>query len=83
MGSATYDQHVGFNHVTGQITHHIASDVDAERDHLFENLQQTGELADVNSVDGFHKIPTGHNGGGDKWFTDGRLLSGTIKPTLP
>src|SRR5262245_43405077 len=35
-GGATYDQRVGLSHTTGQITHHIAGDVDVERDHLFE-----------------------------------------------
>jgi len=79
MGSATYDKHVGLSHTTGQITHHIAADVDAERDHLFENLKQTGELADVQTIDGFHNVREGRNGGGDPWHTDGRLFAGTVE----
>ena len=47
IGSATYDERVGLSHTTGQITHHIAADVDAERDHLFDDLKKTGDLADV------------------------------------
>jgi hypothetical protein len=43
VGSATYDQRVGLSHTTGQITHHIAADVDAERDHLMGTLEQTGD----------------------------------------
>jgi hypothetical protein len=78
FGSATYDTHVGISHTTGQITHHIAADVDVERDHLFENLTQTGELADVQSIDDFHRVRSGRNGGGDPWKTDGRLRIGTI-----
>jgi len=35
VGSATYDKKVGLSHTTGQITHHIAADVDAERDTCF------------------------------------------------
>jgi hypothetical protein len=79
MGSATYDKRVGLSHTTGQITHHIASDVDAERDHLFANLKQTGDLVDEQLIDGFHKVREGTNGGGDAWRTDGRLAVGAIK----
>jgi hypothetical protein len=79
-GSATYDERVGLSHTTGQITHHISGDVDAERDHLFADLQKTGELTDEHSIDGFHKLLQGINGGGDRWHTDGRLLIGTIAP---
>jgi hypothetical protein len=53
-GAGTYDERVGLSHTTGQITHHIAADVDTERDHLFRDLQQTGDLAEVYSVEGFH-----------------------------
>jgi LssY C-terminus len=55
VGSATYDKSVGLSHTTGQITHHIGADVDAERDHFFQTLKQTGNLADKYVVDGFHK----------------------------
>jgi hypothetical protein len=80
MGSASYDQRVGLSHTTGQITHHIAPDVDTERDHLFENLKATGNLAEEYPIDGYHKKREGHNGGGDPWHTDGRLFVGVIKP---
>jgi hypothetical protein len=79
MGSATYDKHVGLSHTTGQITHHIAADVDAERDHLFQCLDQTGELTDRQTIDEFHTVLAGKNGGGDPWHTDGRLLVGTVQ----
>lgn len=78
FGSATYDERVGLSHTTGQITHHISGDIDAERDHILKTLQQTGELAVV-YVDNFQPNHTGKNGGGDKWETDGRLGVGTIK----
>jgi LssY C-terminus len=74
----TFDKSVGFSHTTGQITHHIDADVDAERDHLFNDLGQTGQKYDV---DNFHSNPSGHNGGGDAWITDGRLFVGVIKPS--
>lgn len=78
VGAASYDERVGFSHTTGEVTHHIAPDVDAERDHLFDDLKQTGDLADSYTVDGFHKTLKGRNGGGDPWYTDGRLFVGVI-----
>jgi hypothetical protein len=78
IGSATYDERVGFSHTTGQITHHIAADVDAERDYLLGDLDKTAELSETYFVDGFHKTLEGRNGGGDPWHTDGRLAVGVI-----
>ena len=83
IGSATYDERVGLSGTTGQITHHIAADVDAERDHLFQDLKETGDLSETYFVDGFHKTLEGRNGGGDRWHTDGRLEVGVISATLP
>jgi hypothetical protein len=78
-GAVTYDKHVGLSYTTGQITHHIDGNVDAERDRLFSQLSQTGLLSSVQSIPDFHPERTGKNGGGDKWFTDGKLLVGTIR----
>lgn len=78
-GSVTYDRRVGLSYTTGQITHHIGSDVDAERDRLMGELKQTGDLEGTQVIDGFHKILSGKNGGGDPWHTDGRLFVGTIR----
>lgn len=82
MGSATYDKRVGLSHTTGQVTHHIDADVDAERNHLRTTLQNTGELTDVRFIDNFHKVRNGRNGGGDPWRTDGRLLTATVVPSV-
>src|SRR5207245_7361847 len=41
MGSAILDDRVGLSRLTGQITHHTAADIDAERDTLFRDLNQT------------------------------------------
>lgn len=79
-GSVTFDKGVGLSHTTGQITHHIAADVDAERDRLMKQLAETGELASQYVIDGFHKDRSGKNGGGDPWHTDGRLFVGVIRP---
>jgi len=78
IGSATYDERVGLSKETGQITHHISGNVDAERDHLFACLEGTGELAEQWVVDGFQTQREGINGGGDKWHTDGRLFAGRV-----
>jgi LssY C-terminus len=79
VGAATFDERVGFSHTTGQITHHTAPDIDAERDMLFADLQRTGALTETSFIDDFHRIRQGRNGGGDPWFTDGRLEVGVIR----
>ena len=81
VGAATFDKSVGLSDTTGQITHHIESNVDIERDHLLDNLKLTGRLTGLRFVDEFHKVHQGFNGGGDRWQTDGRLPVGTIVPS--
>jgi hypothetical protein len=78
VGSATFDIRVGLSHTTGQITHHIDGNVDAERDHLFANLKATGDLSEQYVIPNFHTIKQGRNGGGDAWKTDGQLYVGVI-----
>ncbi|HEX5219208.1 MAG TPA: LssY C-terminal domain-containing protein [Verrucomicrobiae bacterium] len=73
FGSVTFDERVGLSHTTGQITHHIGPDVDAERDRLISELQKANQAQEVYWVAGFHKELSGKNGGGDSWQTDGRL----------
>jgi LssY C-terminus len=82
FGSATYDERVGLSHTTGEVTHHIAPDIDTERDHLMRDLERTGELTEVYAVDGFQKDREGRNGGGDPWHTDGNLSVAVIKPPV-
>jgi hypothetical protein len=78
VGSAVYDERVGLSRTTGEVTHVTAPDVDAERDYLFRDLEQTGDLAEQYVVDDFHKQREGRNGGGDPWRTDGKLYVGVI-----
>ncbi|MBU3666066.1 MAG: hypothetical protein FGM15_09365 [Chthoniobacterales bacterium] len=73
IGSASFDERVGLSHTTGEVTHHIAPDVDAERDLIMQGLQKAGCAASEFFIDGFHKKLEGRNGGGDLWRTDGRL----------
>jgi hypothetical protein len=78
IGSAVYDQRVGLSRTTGEVTHMTAPNVDAERDYLFHDLEQTGDLAEHYIVKDFHKRHEGRNGGGDPWRTDGDLYVGVI-----
>jgi hypothetical protein len=73
FGSATLDERVGLSYATGQITHHIGPDVDAERDRIVGELRSKGWVKEVRWIDGFHEVKEGRNGGGDLWTTDGRL----------
>jgi LssY C-terminus len=72
IGSAAYDIGVELSRTTGQVTHHISPDVDAERDLLVADLTKA-TAAEVVWLDGFHTQLQGRNGGGDPWRTDGRL----------
>jgi hypothetical protein len=73
MGSATHDTGVEFSRSTGQVTHHIAPDVDAERDFLLAELTSAKQVQGVRWIDGYQTVLQGRNGGGDPWHTDGRL----------
>jgi hypothetical protein len=80
IGAATFDRSVGFSHLTGKITHHIAADVDSERDHVIATLNEKGQLTEVFQVTGVGATLDGRNGGGDRYFTDGELTIGVVSP---
>jgi hypothetical protein len=73
FGAATFDERVGFSDTTGQVTHHIGPDVDAERDRILSELKAAGQALDIYWLNGFYPELEGRNGGGDPWHTDGRL----------
>ena len=77
FGAVTFDERVGLSHTTGQVTHHIGPDLDAERDRLFAGLQQAGATKNVFWLEGFQQLQ-GKNGGGDPWHTDGRLEAAVL-----
>ena len=86
LGAITFDRSVGLSHTTGQITHHIAPDVDTERDGLIGDLQRANRVSAIDWEDNFQDPPQGRNGGGDPWKTDGRLpvitlTTGTALPS--
>ena len=72
MGAATFDTSVGVSHRTGQVTHHIAADVDSERDQLLDALRRSS-AASVQWVEEFQPAGSGTNGAGDRYFTDRKL----------
>src|SRR5262245_26018593 len=82
FGAATFDERVGLSHTTGEITHHIGPDVDAERDLIVADLQRIGRLAELFWIDNFQPTHDGQNGGGDPYHTDGRLAVAVIGPAL-
>lgn len=78
LGAASFDRGVGVSHLTGQITHHIAPDVDTERDGLMQALAEAGAIADRAFVPGIGPTLTGRNGGGDPYVTDGDILVASL-----
>ncbi len=78
IGAVTYDKSVGFSHRTGQITHHIGPDIDAERDGLVADLRNGGWLKELFQVTGIGATVMGRNGGGDRYYTDGELTIGVL-----
>jgi hypothetical protein len=83
FGAATYDERVGLNWTTGQVTHHISPDIDTERDRMVAELTAVRCARSVRQIDDFHREREGRNGGGDLWRTDGRLAIVTLQPCVP
>jgi len=80
LGSASFDQGVGFSHDTGQVTHHIGPNIDAERDLLIADLEKAGGIQSTYTIPGVGATTEGRNGGGDRYFTDGKATVGVLKP---
>lgn len=78
FGSASFDRGVGISHDTGQITHHIAPDVDAERDLVIQDLTTANTLSSSYSIAGRGATTDGRNGDGDPYFTDGMVTVGIL-----
>jgi hypothetical protein len=73
LGDATFDRGVGVSHYTGAITHHIDSDIDAERARLTTDLESAGMATAKYQVTGIGPTLAGRNGGGDLYYTDGEV----------
>lgn len=79
VGAVTFDRSIGVSHYTGAITHHIAPNLDEERDRLISGLQASGALLREKWTTGVGATSNGRNGGGDRYFTDGRMAVGVLK----
>jgi hypothetical protein len=73
LGSVTFDRDVGLSSYTGQVTHHIAPDVDAERDGLTDDLKNARVVEAIYEVSGVGPTLAGRNGEGDRYYTDGEV----------
>jgi hypothetical protein len=88
LGAATHDRGVGLSRYTGQVTHHIAPDIDAERDLLMRDLSAAGMVDALFKISGIGPTLFGRNGGGDPYWTDGEidvasLVANGIRRTEP
>jgi hypothetical protein len=54
-----------------------------ERDKLMNDLRRAGQLSQESWIAHFHQILKGYNGGGDPYYTDGRLTVGVIALQRP
>jgi hypothetical protein len=73
LGAVTFDRGVGLSHKDAKITHHIAPDIDAERDLLTADLKSAKVVTTVYQVTGIGPTLNGRNGGGDAYYTDGEI----------
>jgi hypothetical protein len=73
LGAATFDRGVGLSHYTGQVTHHIGPDIDAERDLLIRDLGEAGMVETLFQISGIGPTLFGRNGGGDRYYTNGEI----------
>lgn len=80
LGSATQDAGVELSRDTGQVTHHIAPDVDAERDLFIQSLINAEVVEATYQVSGVGPTINGRNGGGDHYYTDGEIHVAVLSP---
>ena len=78
LGSATFDDGIGFSHYTGAVTHRIAPDIDAQRDGLIGDLDACqharGDLSRLRHRPDLR----GRNGEGNRYHTDGEVKVGRL-----
>src|SRR6266403_88189 len=73
LGSITFDRGVGLSHDTGQVTHHIAPDIDTERDLLMRDLREAEMVQTLFQISGTGPTLFGRNGEGDPYYTGGEI----------
>jgi hypothetical protein len=73
LGAVTFDRGVGLSRDEGEITHHIAPDIDAERELLTDDLEVAKVVTTVYEITGIGPTLDGRNGGDDAYYTDGEI----------
>jgi hypothetical protein len=73
LGAITFDRGVGLSHDDARITHHIAPDIDAERNLLTADLKNANVVTRIYEVSGIGATLAGRNGEGDRYYTDGEI----------
>jgi LssY-like putative type I secretion system component LssY len=73
LGASTYDRGVGVSRYTGQVTHHIAPQIDQEREFLIGQLSKANMVETRYSVTGVGPTLIDRNGEGDLYQTDGEI----------
>ncbi|MGZ3411525.1 MAG: LssY C-terminal domain-containing protein [Xanthobacteraceae bacterium] len=80
LGAASFDRGIGLSAYTGQVTHHIAPDIDAERDGLAADLRNVKVVTAAYDVSGVGPTINGRNGEGDRYYTDGDIRISRLVP---
>ena len=73
LGAVTFDRDVGLSRYTGAVTHHIAPNIDQEREQLTSDLDTARVVEAIYEVSGIGPTLNGRNGEGDLYFTDGDI----------
>jgi hypothetical protein len=80
IGDATFDLRAGVSHRGLHPTHHIAPDIDEERDSLETALATAAQASETFRVTGVGVRVNAHNAEGDRYDTDGELRVVVISP---
>jgi hypothetical protein len=80
LGAATFDRGVGFSRDDARVTHHIAPDIDADRDLLKADLKAARVVRTIYEITGIGPTLAGHNGEGDLYYTDGDAELSVLVP---
>jgi hypothetical protein len=80
LGAATFDRGVGFSHDDARVTHHIAPNIDADRDLLIADLEAAHVVQTVYEITGIGPTLDGRNGEGDLYYTDGDAKISVLVP---
>jgi hypothetical protein len=73
IGDASFDARAGLSHRTLRPTHHIAPNIDEERDTLLADLSRAGQVAERFEATGMGPRIDAHNAEGDRFDTDGEM----------